>query len=577
MRDFSKLLAKGNFTPKERVLLLIADVVSKDRGEKGFLSQADIYALSEGWTPANNDEVREYNRYIQGWRYACFAEMDAQTIYLQAKLKYQSMTSLLNSFYQHPFYSEAKQALDGLAKIKRVKAREATEIMNKQKQEKLKRGLYLSWTIKDFAFEITDEETQKKLTELYDDIDLYEYLDEVQELIDLYGKKDFETIAKRVADKCYNAYAKQYQLFHNYAGIDIAEIAKRYAKENNLPLNAPIDKDGIGEMIGRTAKAIYEKHPDTYKKYIKEDLSKDTTPETDEDSELDKIEELAKILEQHAKEKQTTVEEIIKTACLKWINEGLLEKDYIIEQEERELIAKWIEAKQKAKETLRGFIDKGILKTSKDKDGEDIITGESLYNCGLDYTFVKDFKKQVDTYEPNAGIVLDDKGEYIDTELLIADEDLSWHKINLTKAINLFDALSIIDENEENGEIVLDIKKTGSLKIKDFFLKLRNDFVAHYERLLAFEGLFKRLSKAYDIDLTYRINLWITECGELVDSFNNTLLDALRIENPYSLQANKKKHFKDNELFIDKEKIKPNNPIVEQYHEEIAKILGGDF
>lgn len=553
IKDFSRLFQKGNLTAKERVLLLIANTVSKDKGEKEFLSKADIYALSEGWTPANNDEVKEFNRYNQGWKIICYSEMDAQTYYLQTKLKYQTLQMMLRDFHYNPIYSEVKQALDGLEAIKRVEAKEAIEIINKQKQEKLKRGLRFEQAIYDLAFRLIDEETKKKLLELYEEAETdSEYLDQEQELAELYKNKDLEGIAEQVAERGFNEYINKYQLFHYYACIPIIEIAERYAKENNLPYKETTDDEDL--------------------KLIKMGIPSST-------------DKLADTLEQHAKEKQTTVKEIIKQTCLKWINEGLLEKDHtpiiIINPE---LLTKWIETKEKARSTLQDFVDKGELKTGKaERDGAEIITGESLYTSKLDYAFIKDFKDYVDDYEPDLGIVLDDKGEHIDGELLISQEKFfSRYKTLLERAKTIFSTLSIVEEKEENGEIVLDIadpetKTMEKGKIKEMFLTFRNNFITSYETLLAFEDLFKRASKVYEMDLTYRINLWITECKELIDDFNNTLLDALRVELPYSPQANKKKHYKDKELFIDTEKIKPNPITINLYVKELTNILGNSL
>ena len=535
MKDFNRLLAKGNFTPKERILLLIANTVKQDTTGKEFLSEADKRALGEGWQPQNNNEVEEYNRFNRGWKMACTAEMDAQTIYLGVKVKFQSAGIMLKDFVFYPFYSEVKKALDELGKIKRVEPKEAMEIINAQRQEKLKSGNTIDEIINQLAYELAGEETKKKLEELYADVDLSTYLDEVQELISLNEKKDFEAIAQKVSKKCYNDYIKQYQLFHNYAGIDLEEIAKRYAKENNLPF---IEKP-------------------------------------DEDKELDAIEELAKTFTKHAQEKNTTVEAIIKQTCLKWLNEGLLEKDYVIEKEERGLIAKWTESKLKAKEVLQDLINKGELKTGKNEDGTEIITGESLYNSGLDYDFIKDFKSYTNDYNPELGLVKGEGEEYKDKELLITKEkSFSRFKMHLDKATSLLDTLSIVQEKEENGEIVLDIEQG---KIRDYFFNLRNSFISEYEKLLAFEPLFKDLSKTFEMDLTFRINLWINECKEMIDSFNNTLLRALKNDLPRSPQSGKKKHYKDNELFIDKDKIKPNNPLVELYRKELTDTLGSDF
>lgn len=559
IKDFSRLFQKGNLTPKERVLLLIANTISTDRGEKEFLSKADIYALSEGWTPANNDEVKEFNRYNQGWKIVCYSEMDAQTHYLEAKVKYQTLQMMLRDFSYNPIYSEIKQALDGLGTIKRVEAKEAIEIINKQKQEKLKRGLYFEQAIYELAFGLIDEETKKKLLELYEEAETdSEYLDQEQELAELYKNKNLEGIAERVAERGFNKYVNEYQLFHYYACIPILEIAERYAKENNLPYKETTDDEDL--------------------KLIK----------TGKPSSTDK---LTDTLKQHAKEKQTTVKEIIKQTCLKWINEGLLENDHSpICVFNPELLTKWLEIKEKARSTLQDFIDKGILQTGIDKREHSttfngyshtesienkIITGESLYNSKLDYAFIKDFKEYADDYEPDLGIVIDDKGEHIDGELLISQEKFfSRYTTQLKRATSLFETLSIVQEKEENGEIVLDIEQD---KIKELFYKLRFLFINKYETLLAFEDLFKRASKVYEMDLTYKINLWTTECKELIDSFNNTLLDALKVEIPFSPQLNKKKHYKDNELFIDTEKIKPNNITVELYVKELTNILGNSL
>jgi len=542
-KDISRLLQKGNLTPKERHFLRVANFVSKEKTGKAILTEADEYALIDGWTPQNNDEVKEFNRYNQAWKTAMFAEMDAQTTYLHAKINYQTMLMMLRDFSHNPIYSEVKLALDGLEKIKRVKAKEAIEIINKQRQEKLGRGLELEQAIYQLTFELIDEDTKKKLLELYEEAEGdSEYLDDEQELAELYKKKDLEAIAERVATRGRNTYTKEYQLFHYYACIPTLEIAKRYAKENKLPYKEKTDNEDI-ELVKR--------------------------------GKPDATDTLAETLEKHAQEKKTTIEEIIKQACLKWINEGLLEKDHnplIIA--DPELLNKWLKTKEKARATLKDLIDKSTLKTNK-TDDEEIITGESLYNCELDYAFVKEFKQHTDEYDPELGLVKNDDGVYIDTELLITEEKFfSRHKYLLERASKLLETLSIVQEKNEDGEIIVEIE---SKKIKGHLTDLRDAFIKNYEMLLGFEEFFKRLSKTYDMDLTYRINLWITEHKENINYFNNTLSNALKIEIPYSPQANKKKHYKDNELFIDTEKIKPDGGRVEPAVKEVSELLGDAF
>lgn len=551
-KDFSRLLQKGNLTPKERHFLMVANIVSKEKTGKAILTEADIYALTEGWTPQNNDEVKEYNRYNQAWKNAIFAEMDAQTTYLQAKIKYQTMFMMMRDFHKNPIYSEVKKALEDLGKVKKVVGKEAIDIINRQREAKLKGGQTIDGTIYQLALEIIGEETKKKLQDFYEDIYIEsEYLDDEQELAELYKKKDFEGIAERVAKRGFNNYIKKYQLFHYYACIPILEIARRYAKENNLPYKGETDDEDI---------ELAKKGLDTA------------------------TDKLAETLEKHAQENKTTTEELIKTACLKWIGEGLFENNHKpLILADPELLNKWIETKEKARLTLKGLIDKGTLKTGKASEsgffmtsGEEIITGESLYNCGLDYAFIKDFKTYVDEYDPELGLVKDDKGETIDNELLITEEKFfSRYKYLLERTSDLLGTLSIVQEKDEGGETVVDIIDRGDYK--KAFTTLRDDFVKYYEILLAFEDFFKRVSKVYDMDLSYRVSAWIAECKENVEVFNDTLLGALEIVLPYSQQANKKKRYKDTELFIDTKKIKPNAERVRLYCEEISTLLGDAF
>ena len=67
-KNITSILQRGNIKPSDRVKLLVADMASKERDGKTLLTEADKHALSEGWTPKNNEEVREYNRFNEGWK-----------------------------------------------------------------------------------------------------------------------------------------------------------------------------------------------------------------------------------------------------------------------------------------------------------------------------------------------------------------------------------------------------------------------------------------------------------------------------------------------------------------------------
>lgn len=544
MKKISELLQKGNLTPKERVLLIIADIIKEKKEGKELLSEAEKHALTEGWKPKDNDEVKEYNRYINGWRLIGYAELDAQSIYLKTREKFLGLGIFLRDFEVYPIYREIKQALDELAKIKRVTAKEAIKIINKRGQEKLKKGYNLAQAIYELAFELMDEDSKKKLLEIDDEMEFYsQYLEEEQELAGLYRAKDFETIAERVSKNFYNPHSKEYMSWASYACIPLWEVARRYVKENRLPYKENTEKEDT--------KLIEARKP----------TSRDL---------------LISTLVKHAQETKKTVEEIIKTTCLKWINEGLLEKDHPpLAICEPELFNKWVKTKEKAKEVLRELIDKKELETVKNKDGEEIITGDTLYNSNLKYKFITWYKQYVDDYD--------------DDELLITDKKfLSKSTIHLEIARHFFNRLSQIKETEENGKIFLDLKQDKKYKehtIKDVFLKMRNDFVNAYESLLTFEDLFKKVSKVYEMDLTYKIREYIAECKSDIEFFNNILLQALKGAGlPFSRHfiEDKTKTYKDKGLLIDVKKIdiwkiKPDNEIVRLYYKELTDTLGKEF
>jgi hypothetical protein len=471
--------------------------------------------------------------------------MDAQGIYLKARIQFLTLGILLRDFEIYPFYREIRQALDELAKIKRVSAKEAVEIVSRQRQEKLKGGYEFTQAIHELTFELIGKEYQKKLLKIDQDIATERnYLEEEQELAELYQAKDFETIAERVSKNFYNPHSKEYMSFATYACIPLWEVARRYVKENKLP----------------------------YKEYTEDEDTKLIEARKPTSRDL-----LVSTLVKHARKKKETVEEIIKTACLKWIKEGLLEKDHKpLAVCKPEFLTKWIKTKEKAEEVLQELIDKGELST-QGKGEELTLTGDSLYNSNLRYKFITWYKQYADLYEPEMGLVKGKGEDYFDRELLITDEQFySRYNAYIGTAKRFFSFLSIIEETEKDGEIIIDLKK-GTPNIKDFFLKLRSNYIEGYESLLAFEVLFKRLSRVYEQDLTYKISKWIIQSQGMIDSYNHTILEALdNIFAPFYLQV-KKKSYRDKKLFIDTKKIKPNGGIERQYSKEFTNILGEDF
>ena len=97
-KNITNILQRGNLTPKERVLLIVHNNIKKEQTGKEILTPADKHALTEGWTPKDNNEVREYNRFNEGWIKAGFAELEAQTIFLNTELDYYRTSHINLSF-----------------------------------------------------------------------------------------------------------------------------------------------------------------------------------------------------------------------------------------------------------------------------------------------------------------------------------------------------------------------------------------------------------------------------------------------------------------------------------------------
>ncbi|GAI23851.1 unnamed protein product, partial [marine sediment metagenome] len=138
----------------------------------------------------------------------------------------------------------------------------------------------------------------------------------------------------------------------------------------------------------------------------------------------------------------------------------LLEKDHKpLAIRQPEFLTKWIKTKEKAEEVLQKLIDKGELST-RGKGEELTLTGDSLYHTGANYKFIREFKEQLDFYEPDLGLVKGKGEDHLDRELLITDEQFfSRYTAYIETARRFFSILSVIEETEKNGEIILDLKK----------------------------------------------------------------------------------------------------------------------
>ena len=552
-----------------------------------------------GWHPANNHEVKEYNKYLEGWRMVGYAEIDAQTAFLNAQNEHLRKQPLMFSLRTYPYQRQMHSMVERLQDIKCVNASEAAEIAGMQRAVKLKEGLDFEYALYRFAFERISVEDRARLVELYADVETdHQYLDQEEVIANLLAGKDKltteakETLAALVADRCYNSFAREYQFFHYFACIPIKEVALR--------------------VLAKTD---------------------DTSDQETDDEELTAYRELDKAMENHAKENGATIETLLKESCLAWLNDDLFDRHTpLVLSSDSELFTRWLAAKTEARVLLEKHIENGelavrqrlpdesrfgkLLSTglydaeiqkaqaalelmriesvdvSKGEFDEKIafasfsdrvITGKSLYAFAGEYAFVADFKRDVDRYDPNLGLVYAkedaDRREHLDQELLIADRDkngkltiFSPYGIALHTLDGFLEASALF--KEEHGMLAFKNAELG-----EAFIAMKEKLVEGYATFLSFEELFERLSVIYEVDLTHRVLPWRYTLESYLDDHNEELRrDVGEIhDEAKSLWPSGPVLKIDPELLIEKESIKPSQKKIATYFEKFEELFGSEF
>lgn len=543
-KNLTALLRKGDIKPKDRVLLLVRNEVSEDKDGKSILTEADKHALGEGWQPKDNYEVKEYNRYNEGWRFAGFAELDAQTTFLNAEVAFLRANRLVDYAFLHNLEIDIKTKKDYESlnlnifdfykrlKLEDIGENEALQLIVKNS------GLEFDNVVYTYAFEGLSKDLKRDILALEPDAKTEsQYLDQEEIIAGLFNGKNRltkeakEKLADLIVDILYNPYFKKWWFSGFYAEIPTLEILKKWADYNKISYEVS-DKD-LAEAEKKQKEA----------KTVNNLIAGDKSLDTKEGKELRKEKLIPKVLTEriksYAEKHKADIGDLLKQTILRWLDDGLLINEYTplfnsntketchdtdTKLPHKEVFKEWLKAKKEAKQTLQELIDKGELKV-ENRDREflgvkkilKIITGESLYNLKGDFAFAKDFKKQADVFKGLGFLIL----------------FLQGHK-----------------------------------------------FMKDYAILLSFEEIFKKLSKIYEIDLTYKINKWIEGFKENIEQLNYELTHiAERIDEAVYLKHNiaflKETFIED--MLISLEKIKPSRDRVEKYFEEFSRIFGDEF
>ncbi len=527
----------GDLRPKERMILQVHNRVAEDKTGKEILTEAEIHALGEGWQPYRSEDAREYNRYLEGANLMGSAEIDAQTTYLGAT----------NSLLRAGRIIDMAWAKDGERLIEFCKRFNKEEIGSEEDPLNLvlrNSGLELERTVHRYAFESLSEDLKKDVLALYPDAKTErEYLDHEEAIAEAFGgKRKLTSEAKRkladlIVKSLHNKHADffrrldadnefrdEYLFTGYYAELPAFEILNRWAVyDSQMPKNAEDLLRHLPE--GKEYTNDSEEVGDLF-----DSIRKELTPK----------------LFAYARHRNGDVGDILRETLLQWLDEGLFTKDFTpiwnskgketcngvdTKLPHKDVLQEWLKAKRKSEQIIFGLIDTGELKIEdrvktlrRFRDEGNVfrrplklITGESLYNLAGDYSFVADYKKQAADFAGLCGLIV--------------------------------------------------------------FLRERS-FLKPYAVLLKFLELFTRLSKIYEIDLTYKIFSWLAAFKSDIEMLNGEIMlleDKLQ-------QASYEKHnvaflieVLTEDMLIDLKQVKPEQGGSARYFTEFENNFGSEF
>jgi hypothetical protein len=538
MKNITAMLQNGNLTPKERVLFLVHNYVNKDKTGNEILTEADKHTLCEGWKPKDNYEVKEYNRYNNGWRTEGGLKLDAQTIYLNAQVSLLK-TGRLVDYVMFKDYTNIDSFFKGMDL--EVSDAEALEYVLQNS------GLLFDSVIYGCTFQNLSEDIRQDILTLCPDAENEsQYLDQEEMLADLFNDKKYltEEAKKKLTDLILDSMRNKYanaeiiidKVFNGskwwtqgyFADLPVSKILKKWAEYNKISWE--VNDDDLAEAEKTQKEAHNANQLIAGDKSLDKELRKDVLNE----------EILNKKMTEYADMHKTDMGELLKQTILNWLEEGLFVTEYSpmcnsnnkqtcndadTKLTHKEIFKQWITTKNKAKASVEKLMIDGQLRIENRetdffgmKETKKMITGESLYNLEGDFSFASDFKKQVD-----------------------------------------------------------DLKPLGCLTI---FARKREDFFENYASLLAIVEIYKKLSKIYEIDLGYKIENFLISIKVSVSLLNKQLNHTIEKLTEFIY---KKHHIKflieitDSKL-IHLEEIEPGTGEMEtSYSDEFKKILENEF
>ncbi|PJC32745.1 hypothetical protein CO049_02025, partial [Candidatus Roizmanbacteria bacterium CG_4_9_14_0_2_um_filter_36_12] len=351
-----KLIFYSNFDLERTNLIYLLIITYIEKGLEDFIRVADIYSLK--WLAPKDKEQKEYrDKIIKDISPIGKGLFDTDWIIpLEKQLKGIKMNIL---FIQKAEERVKYDIVRGEVKEKIEESRFNIGAFFNMLDNKVNMLLYdigdseqdLDYTVYRLAFFSLPEADQEQFNKIYSEVEHDpQYLDQEEVIFNLLnGKGELteeakEKIANLIAKRSYNKYAKEHQLYHYYACIPLIEVARHYLTSKGIEIKGKqVNQD---QTTSKEDTATYEAIEKTTKKF--------------------------------AKDNNITIEKILRTGFLSWIDKGLF-KQYtpLALSNQKELFNKWLKTRNQTKETLTKLIEKGELKTVG--NGKNI-TGESLFN-----------------------------------------------------------------------------------------------------------------------------------------------------------------------------------------------------
>jgi len=389
MKSLSNILRRSNVTPFERVMAIVHNDVHREKTGKDMLSESDMYALTKGWK-ANAPEVIEYNRYIDIARLESSMHMDAQMFLYQSEI-----SILRNQRVLEIFLSRARR-IDDLTDqpfIKDFPVEESVRFLTQYTHLQYKKVLHI------FTFHNLPKEIQSDLLLLDEEIASDErYLEDQVFLYEGFGGGNI--LSKQAKDLIINSiYSRMY-----YEGVK--KIKNSTAEKDGFLLHPFFAELQIKELF---QKLVNDEHI--------------TSDKTDADTE----EGLLSLIEECARNKNTSIERLVKEKLSQWLNDGLFVNEHVplfmseqsntwngdTKMSHKEIFMAWYAELQKSRQYFQDLFNaKKLEKETFEKEflemprKMEVLTGTSLYTCTEDVDFVREYKKQIEVLLPIGNVFL---------------------------------------------------------------------------------------------------------------------------------------------------------------------------